>query len=143
MLDDDLARRLSTLERCVRVSVAHRRAGDPNPDDPFRGMYVSDEHVDRLIAGRQVLATRLEAIEVDPTSRAGRLAARFDLDELDLGLLTVAVAPDLDDRFEQLFGYLHDDITRRRASLGLALELCGRSPADAGRGSQCRVPGGW
>ena len=141
MLDDDLARRLSTLERCVRVSVAHRRAGDPNPDDPFRGMYVSDEHVDRLIAGRQVLATRLEAIEVDPTSRAGRLAARFDLDELDLGLLTVAVAPDLDDRFEQLFGYLHDDITRRRASLGLALELCGRSPADAGARIAVSRPG--
>ena len=36
-----------------------------------------------------------------------------------------AVAPDLDSRFERLYGYLHDDVTRRRASIGLALELAG------------------
>ena len=33
--------------------------------------------------------------------------------------------PDLDCRFEKLYGYLNDDVTRRRASIGLALELAG------------------
>ena len=38
-------------------------------------------------------------------------------------LLLVALAPDLDQRFERLYAYLHDDVSRRRASAGLALEL--------------------
>ena len=29
----------------------HRRRDDPSPEDPFRGLYLSDEHVDRLLAG--------------------------------------------------------------------------------------------
>jgi hypothetical protein len=46
----------------------------------------------------------------------------------------VALAPDLDPRFERLYGYLHDDVSRRRASIGLALELVGAGGASgAGR----------
>ncbi|HEY5489473.1 MAG TPA: hypothetical protein VIK00_06500, partial [Candidatus Limnocylindrales bacterium] len=41
------------------------------------------------------------------------------------------MAPDVDQRLEQLYGYLHDDVTRRRASVGLALELCAVAPASA------------
>ena len=43
-------------------------------------------------------------------------------------LLLVALAPDLDPRFERLYGYLHDDISRRRASVGLAIELATATP---------------
>jgi hypothetical protein len=48
-------------------------------------------------------------------------------------LLLIALAPDLEPRFERLYGYLHDDVSRRRASAGLALELCGSgaSPGTA------------
>ena len=44
------------------------------------------------------------------------------LEPLDVELLLIALAPDLDARFERLYGYLHDDVTRRRASIGLALD---------------------
>ena len=33
------------------LAVDHRRADDPAPDDPFRGLYVNDEAVDRLLGG--------------------------------------------------------------------------------------------
>ena len=39
----------------------------------------------------------------------------------------MALVPDLDTRFERLYGYLNDDVTRRRATIGLGLELCGMS----------------
>ena len=39
--------------------------------------------------------------------------------------------PDLDSRFERLYGYLNDDVTRRRASVGLALQLAGVSGLSA------------
>ena len=62
-----------------------------------------------------------------PARRSGSAAspARSRLEPLDVELLLVALAPDLDPRFERLYGYLHDDVSRRRASVGLALELSG------------------
>ena len=46
---DYLAGRVSLVEGRVRTLVAHRRLDDPNPEDPFRGLYLSDEAVDRLL----------------------------------------------------------------------------------------------
>ena len=63
--------------------------------------------------------------------RLGALIPRFDLEPLDLDLLVVAAAPDLDAAFEDLYGSLRND---RRATVGLALQLCGVTPWDpAGR----------
>jgi hypothetical protein len=68
------------------------------------------------------------------------LAANFELDDTDIRLLVCAAAPDLDWRFERVFGFLHDDLTRRRCSVSLALRLIGADllALDAGRLS----PGG-
>ena len=137
--------RLGVVEARVRIIVAARREEDPTPDDPFRGLYLSDEQVDRLLAGHRPppapdedSATHLRRIESDADTaeaagadiRLRRLERDFGLEPLDVELLLVAVAPDLDSRFERLYGYLHDDVTRRRASIGLALELAGVSPAS-------------
>ena len=57
--------------------------------------------------------------------RLGHLAARLRLSALDTRILLIALAPDLDRSFEPLYGYLNDDVSRRRATIGLALDLCG------------------
>ncbi len=120
--------RLGRLQDAVGGAVGRRRADDPAPDDPFRGLYLSDDVIDGLLA---VPGT----VDLDPVPaeecRLGQLAVDFGLSELDVELLLVAVAPDVDSRFERFYGYLNDDVTRRRASIGLALELSGASPADA------------
>ena len=46
---DYLSGRVSLVEGRVRALIEHRRRGDPNPDDPFRGLYLSDEAIDRLL----------------------------------------------------------------------------------------------
>jgi hypothetical protein len=137
--------RLAVLEARVRAVVAARRHGDPAPDDPFRGLYLAAEQVDRLLAAPPELApvppavrAALDQVEqaADRAQAAGcplrlrTLAAAFGLSALDVDILLAALAPDLDARFEKLYGYLHDDVGRRRASVGLALELAGRTPLD-------------
>ena len=138
-----LRRRLAMLEVRVAAAVTRRRATDPNPEDRFRGLYISDDQVDALLAetepqsglppadpGVGSLLTQAEA-EADAAEAGGadirlrRLARAFALDTHDVEILLVALAPDFDPRFERLYGYLHDDVTRKRASTGLALELCG------------------
>ncbi len=46
-----LQARLALLETRVRAAVERRRAGDPDPEDRFRGLYISDAQVDELLAG--------------------------------------------------------------------------------------------
>ncbi|TMF52658.1 MAG: ATP-binding protein [Chloroflexi bacterium] len=133
-------RRLELIEARVRAAVARRRTTDPETDDRFRGLYISQAHVDRLLAEKSAppppdagAAQARDDIEAtaDAAERAGadprlrRLARNFRLDEIDIELLLIAMAPDVDARFERLFGYLQDDVSRRRASVGLGLELCG------------------
>ena len=130
--------RLRALDDHVRAAVERRRAGIHGPDDAFRGLYVSEEDVDGLLAGPAeplpvVAAEDVRRIEAEADALAAegadlrlrRLAASFELEHLDVDLLLVALAPDADARFERLYGYLHDDVSRRRASVGLALELAG------------------
>ncbi|HYO61920.1 MAG TPA: ATP-binding protein, partial [Actinomycetota bacterium] len=47
-----------------------------------------------------------------------------ELDELDVELFLIALAPEIEPRFERLYAYLQDDVTRRHAGPALALELC-------------------
>ncbi|MFI7383778.1 AAA family ATPase [Streptomyces sp. NPDC049813] len=132
--DAYLWRRLRLVEERVRRAVADRRAGDPDPDDPYRGQYLTPDAADRLLAapaGGGALAPQAE--EPPPGTVLGDLARDFGLAPLDVELLLVALAPDLDARFERLYGYLNDDLTRRRPTVGLALELCGHTGTSGGR----------
>ncbi|MFC4496783.1 ATP-binding protein [Streptomyces ovatisporus] len=129
------------IEERVRRAVAARQATDPHPDDEFRGLYLNDETVLRLLnEGRSIAAPddteadRLSAAEsrANETSRLHAVAREFGLSALDVEVLLISLLPDLDDRFESFYGYLNDDVTRRRPSSGLALGLCGLPGADSG-----------
>ena len=148
-----LRARLAALDDHVSAAVERRRAGIHGPDDPFRGLYVSDEDVDRMLAGPSEPLMPLDGehvrrIETDADAAAAqgadlrlrRLAVSFGLEPTDVEMLVVALAPDLDSRFERLYGYLHDDVSRRRASVGLAIELVG-GELDAA-GARHRLLGG-
>lgn len=151
--DESLALRslLGLLADQVRLVVDDRREVDANPDDAFRGLYVTEDDVQRLLKGgwptpeagiAAALKRRagLEAAIADGSTRLSGLVTRFMLAPLDLSLLLVALAPDLDARFERLYGYLNDDVTKRRASVGLALALCGE-PASVALGRTRFAPG--
>ena len=128
----------------VRGATESRHAVDLDPLDRFKGLHISAARVDQLLrqesprpahplAARELAHIETEADEAEARGcdlRLRRLGRTFDLDDIDVELLLVAIAPDLDDRFERLYGYLHDDVSRRRASIGLWLELCGLEPAS-------------
>jgi hypothetical protein len=106
----------------VRAAVAGVAATDPNPGDPFRGLYISDEAALELASG---------AAADSPDDRIAATAALLGLDGLDLPLLALCAAPELDPRFGRLLAYLHDDVTKRLASPRLAARLLTDDPAEA------------
>jgi hypothetical protein len=136
--------RLTGLRERVALLVERRSADDPTANDPLRGLYLSDAAVRRLLRPADTQWTEWSEEPAGPGAAPGgdefpggdpsggpsgdrlhRLALRHALTALDLRILLAALAPDLDRSFEPLYGYLNDDVSRRRATIGLALELCG------------------
>lgn len=146
-----LAGRLAVVAQRVHAATARRREGSDPSSDPWPGLVVSDAKVERLLqmgvplpdvldgnrsahAGPDDDADKLLSDveqEADAAEAAGQrlrlrtLQRRFGVDELSLDVFVAALAPELDRRFEQLYGYLNDDVTRRRVTIGVALELVG------------------
>jgi hypothetical protein len=59
-----------------------------------------------------------------------RLAYRFGLSPREIDLLLVALAPEIEVRYETLYAYLQNDVTRKRPCVDLALNLVSRSARD-------------
>ncbi len=133
--DAGILARLRILEDRVAIATRAFRATDPNPEDPYRGLYITDEHIDRLLergTGSPARFALQEAGDAEPEiSPILKDLERLGIDSVDADILIAAAAPDLDPRFERFYGYLHDDVSRRRASPGLVLNLLGVSQFDA------------
>ncbi|MEV5277379.1 ATP-binding protein [Streptomyces sp. NPDC051994] len=126
-----LLHRLERLRTSVAALVAARSADDPTAGDPLRGLYISPETATRIVnAPAPQLPAPDGPFTPEPGDRLTAVAAGFGLTVLDELILLAALAPDVDRRFEQLYGYLNDDVGRRRASVALALELAGTGSYD-------------
>ncbi|MFW5941154.1 MAG: ATP-binding protein [Chloroflexota bacterium] len=88
---------------------------EPHANEPYDQALA---HVQEQIA---TMITHAEN-EGQPT-RLHRLATLLELDRFALDALLLSLAPSLDERYGQLFGYLQDDLTRRQPSLDLVLDL--------------------
>jgi hypothetical protein len=51
------------------------------------------------------------------------LSWMFGLDVFDIDVVLACLAPELDRRYERIYAYLHDDVTRSRPTIGLLLDL--------------------
>jgi hypothetical protein len=142
---DYLLARIALVEQRVRSALARKASFGANPSDPLRGLYISDQDIEALLASPPATHERLacrnhpKALEPYRPAAPGEtepdlvtLCRVFRLAEIETEFLLIAVAPDLDRRFERFYGYLNDNVSQRRATIGLALELCELSPADCG-----------
>ena len=108
----------------VAVAMVQQVLGRGPEDDPFRGLYVADEDVEALLAG-----PAWHVVSTNPSSLAGleppwnRLAETFDLSPFDLDTVLIGLAPEIDLRYERIFAYLQNDVTRKRPTVDLALSL--------------------
>lgn len=124
------------LEKAI-VAAQATYAKDP-ATEAYQGLYISHEDVERLLVrepGTPLLKLEGEAGEPSfselavKASRLAWLKQTFDLSDFDLALIVIALAPELDLRYERLYAYLQDDVTRRRPTVDLALNLlCSSAP---------------
>ncbi|HVC33401.1 MAG TPA: ATP-binding protein [Chloroflexota bacterium] len=114
----DLSLRLAVEE--LRTELAERAA------DPLRGLYISDADADGLL-GEAPPEDAAERLLGEPAGaivpRLGQLARTFHLDAFEQETLLICLAPELDLRYERLYAYLQDDVSRRRPTVDLLLRL--------------------
>lgn len=153
MTIEHLLAELARIDLLIRREVQRWQLAGQDPNDDFRGLRISDDDANALIARpfgtswgqavapddqdeasfasalgeaeRKIVATATVARKRGEVSRLEHLAQAFGLDRFDLDVLLVALAPALDNRYERLYAYLQDDVTRRRPSVNLALDLVG------------------
>jgi len=142
---------LARLDLLLQAEISRWRLAGQDPSDDFRGLYVSDEAVQALLArpfgsdwgsGVQLpeaeqfaLQTALSEAEAEiehlrrQAARTGqilrldRLVEIFGLDDFERQVLLICLAPALDLRYERIYGYLQDDITRRQPGLNLIFNM--------------------
>ncbi|HEX5482657.1 MAG TPA: AAA family ATPase, partial [Terriglobia bacterium] len=94
----------------------------------YRGLQIRPEDAERALAGTpgqplfRSSATGPQNLAHDAPAFQW-LAETFALIAFDLDVVLLALAPELDLRYERLYAYLQDDITRKRPTVDLALNL--------------------
>ncbi len=129
---------LDWLDAALHREILRLRARYELSMDELRGLYVSDEQVDRLLEGAVPDAqtwARMQRLDEELArllTGAGRepsplldLAVDFGLSDAETLAVTVALAPEIDLSYQSLFAYLNDDVSRRLPTIDLCARLAG------------------
>lgn len=131
---------LLRLDRLIQKAVQAMRATQgPNAvTETFRGLHISPEEVRQLLTqtpGEPSLRFNEEmASEGEETNSECQqltwLEQSYGLSPLERDIVLVALAPELDLKYERLYAYLQDDVSKKRPTVDLALNLLTASGED-------------
>ncbi|MBI5559226.1 MAG: AAA family ATPase [Deltaproteobacteria bacterium] len=143
-LNDELKR----LDLLIKLQVLRLRAGMQDHNQTG-GMYISHDEADRLLQEGgdscpetpeiMAIRRRLDLLTREIAARVAAsleeqiflalpcLARMFGLSPLEMQALVICLAPELDRKYDTLYAYLQNDITRKKPSVDLVLQLLGDS----------------
>jgi hypothetical protein len=142
---------LTRIDLLILRQVRLWQLAGQDPNDDFRGLYVSDETAAGLLnrplgmnwgavstlraeearwfedaltqAGQKSRSLQQAARKIGQPLRLETLSKIFHLDNFELDTLLICACSRIDLRYERLFGYLQDDVTRKRPTVNLVLDL--------------------
>jgi ATP-dependent 26S proteasome regulatory subunit len=134
-----------------------RQGESQGKEDKFRGLYIAEREVEALLATPPsnnvsltgsnkpdliALAESIKQVEADIGDkkrvslcrglplRLNELKRSFNLSKFELDVLLVSLLPELDLKYQRLFAYLQDDVTKKNPTVDLVLNLLGESLGD-------------
>ncbi|MGZ6613079.1 MAG: ATP-binding protein [Solirubrobacteraceae bacterium] len=126
---DELRADMDWLDEALSGALdqTQRAFGARGEDRRFAGLVITHDEPKRL------LSRPLAELPFGPLTPAGNVAWRnrrleraaraCELTDFDTAVLLMATAPEIDLRYERIYAYLQDDVTRRRPTVALALDL--------------------
>jgi hypothetical protein len=139
---------LGWLHRLLAWQVAlTRQTYGALADDEYRGLYIPDAEIEilgadqseqppelaewraRLQVERELIEERaLAAQAAGAEAPLLRVARLFGLGSFERDVLLLALAPEFNLRYERLFAYIQDDVTKKRPTVDLALRMLCAEP---------------
>jgi len=138
---------LKRLDMVINLQVVKQRhRQQDNVLDQFRGLVVTEEEIDDLLGEQvhieepdavvvQTLTESLEMLEIRIQKRLAtsisdgiylslhHLSGLFNLSPFEQQCIIICLAPELDRKYEKLYAYLQDDVTRKKPGVELVLNL--------------------
>jgi SpoVK/Ycf46/Vps4 family AAA+-type ATPase len=152
---DHLLAELRHLDLLIQREVLRSRQDSPRTQEEIlRGVFISDQEVDRLLGGgfknrssnetpqaegaQKAAAVMLEQIDERRQASLERgdflalphLAHLFGLTPFEEQVVLICLAPELDLKYEKLYAYLQDDVTRKRPDVALIMRLLCQTPEE-------------
>lgn len=135
----------SRIDRLIRSYFEVFRAELSEPIDEFRGLYISEAEIQTLLKSpgfgtdpkilpdseikeigkvrRDIYSRKIESLRHGKELRLHTLSELFSLDPFEIDILLIGLAPELDLKYEKIYSYLQNDVTRKRPGVDLALNL--------------------
>ncbi len=163
---------LNRIELKLRLQALQARSRDSYWDrDELRGLYVSSRELSALITDgliedqdttlhsttdpnykallgilgqleEQIETRKAENPYCHSVSRLERLVSMFHLTAFEKDAILLSMLPELDLKSQRLFGYIQDDVTRRKPTVALSLDLLCPSLYERLSGRQAFSPQG-
>jgi len=121
------------LEQLLQGAFERAEAAEHDPTDALRGLVISPEEFERHLSGGAMSGlwpgsdAHFEHLSpLLPELEGHALASvfhAFGLSLIEQYIFLLALAPDLDRRYERMFGYLQDDVSQRYPTVNLAMNL--------------------
>jgi AAA+ superfamily predicted ATPase len=135
---DGLVHLLTWLDQHLEIAIATAQSLFETDSEQrfYQGIQIDAREVTRLLAQSPAhpLFVRDELSCVEPPLKQNSpllwLQQTFKLDDFDLSIIAIALAPELDRRYERIYAYLQDDIRAKRPTVDLSLNLLCRSAVE-------------
>jgi ATP-dependent 26S proteasome regulatory subunit len=129
VIDQYLNHELLRLDVLLHREILRLRARYRLSLDEFRGLYVSDEQVDSLVR-KTPGATEIRDDLPQPCDEPPEWKT-FDLTPFEHEILLLALARELNLKYETIYAYLQNDVARKKPSVELALRVCSNPDRNA------------
>jgi len=162
------AKRIDLMLR--REIVKMRRLRSDGEWDEFRGLYISEKDMDGLLSEAifpsslplgssgdtevekverlldeitaEIAQRKAESLRDGIALRLEHLRRAFDLSPFEIDCLLASMLPELDLRFQKLYAYFQDDVTRKAPSVDMILGLLASSVEDRSNPRRAFMPQG-
>ncbi|MBN1284767.1 MAG: ATP-binding protein [Anaerolineae bacterium] len=138
---------LARVDYLTQWAIARAQAAGQDPTNALHGLVITDDEVSAHLANKPLAGLWAAAGEAGAAQFADylqttgaidkweategaesplpRLVRAFDLTALDRDILLICLAPELDRRYERLFAYLQNDVSKPRPTINLVMNLLG------------------
>jgi hypothetical protein len=128
---------LARIDDLIRAAVARAQGAGHDPTDALRGLVIGDDEVQGHLSRPPMSGLwadnneyALTLAEADADLPFLHLTRSFELSLIDSYILLLSLAPELDRRYERLYAFLQDDVSQRRPTVNLVMNILGTDTVE-------------